>query len=270
VTPTPDGRVAAPTSYSLAGHVLVVTGASSGIGRAIALAAARAGADVAATFAHDEAAALETAALIQSSGRRATVTRLDLADAAHLDQQLADVAHAAQQSLGRIDAWVNNAGADVLTGSGAQRSATAKLDFLLTVDLRGTIVASWHAAAVLGAQERGGCIINMSWDHVLSGMEGRNPQMFAAVKGGVLAFSKSLARSVAPAVRVNVLAPGWIETAFAAGLDRERRQAVVRATPLGRWGTPEDVAAAAVYLASPAAAFLTGQTIFVNGGVVMG
>jgi 3-oxoacyl-[acyl-carrier protein] reductase len=258
------------TPYSLAGVGIVVTGASSGIGRAIALAAARAGADVAVTFAHNEADAQETAALIQATGRRTTVVRLDLADGAHLDRQLADVTRAAQQSLGRIDTWVNNAGADILTGASAQLSTVAKLDLLLAVDLRGTILASWHAATTLAAQERGGSIINMSWDHVLSGMEGRNPQMFAAVKGGVLAFSKSLARSLAPTVRVNVLAPGWIETAFAAGLDHARRQAAVQATPMGRWGTPDDVAAAAVYLASPAAAFLTGQTIFVNGGVVMG
>ena len=76
---------------------------------------------------------------------------------------------------------------------------------------------------MLGAQEAGGVIINMSWDHVLTGMAGLNPQMFAAVKGGVLAFSKSLARSVAPRVRVNVLAPGWIETSFGEGLDEGTR-----------------------------------------------
>ena len=87
-----------------------------------------------------------------------------------------------------------------------------RLDLLLAVDLRGTIHASWCAAELLAAQEEGGVIINMSWDHVLTGMAGTNPQMFAAVKGGVLAFSKSLARSLAPRVRVNVIAPGWIET----------------------------------------------------------
>jgi 3-oxoacyl-[acyl-carrier protein] reductase len=119
------------------------------------------------------------------------------------------------------------------------------------------------------AQPGGGSIINISWDHVLSGMPGVNPQMFSAVKGGVLSFSKSLARSVAPRVRVNIVAPGWIDTAFAAGLDEPRREAVAESTPLGRWGTPEDVAGAVVYLASPEAAFLTGQTILVNGGVVM-
>ena len=109
----------------------------------------------------------------------------------------------------------------------------------------------------------------MSWDHVLAGMAGINPQLYAAVKGGVLAFSKSLARSVAPRVRVNVIAPGFIETSFGAGADESWRRHVVEATPLGRWGTPDDVAGAAVFLASPAAAFLTGQTILVGGGVVM-
>jgi 3-oxoacyl-[acyl-carrier protein] reductase len=131
------------------------------------------------------------------------------------------------------------------------------------------MLASWEAADVLGAQEEGGVIINMSWDHVLTGMAGRNPELFAAAKGAVLAFSKSLARTVAPRVRVNVIAPGWIDTSFAATLPESRRREIAESAPLGRWGTPDDVAGAAVFLASPAAAFLTGQTILVGGGVVM-
>ena len=118
-------------------------------------------------------------------------------------------------------------------------------------------------------QEGGGAIVNMSWDHVTTGMAGENPQLFAAVKGGVLAFSKSLARSLAPRVRVNVLCPGWIETAFAREVDRDFHRSVAESTPLKRWGTPHDVASAALYLASPEAAFVTGQAINVNGGVVM-
>jgi 3-oxoacyl-[acyl-carrier protein] reductase len=175
----------------------------------------------------------------------------------------------AQDALGPLDAWVNNAGADILTGPGASLSVFEKLDLLLAVDLRGTMLASWQAAEILGAQEQGGVIINMSWDHVLTGMAGLNPQLYAAAKGAVLAFSKSLARSVAPRVRVNVLAPGWIETSFGAGLDVDLHRQVAESTPLKRWGTPDDVAGAAVFLASPAAAFLTGQTILVGGGVVM-
>jgi 3-oxoacyl-[acyl-carrier protein] reductase len=125
------------------------------------------------------------------------------------------------------------------------------------------------AAELLTREPEGGVVINMSWDHVLIGMPGRNPQMFAAVKGGVLSFSKSLARSVAPRVRVNVLAPGWIETSFGSGLEPDARREVAESTPLKRWGTPEDVAAAAVFLASPASSFMTGQAMLVGGGLVM-
>lgn len=249
----------------LAGRGVLVTGASSGIGRAIALASARAGADVALTYLKNVEGAREVERQIQALGRRAMAIQTDVADrsAAH---SLGDAALAA---LGRLDVWVNNAGADILTGDGAAMTDTEKLDLLLAVDLRGTIFASWEAASLLGRQEEGGVIINVSWDHVVTGMAGRNPELFAAVKGGVLAFSKSLARSLAPRVRVNVIAPGWIETAFAAEADDSRRRAVADATPLKRWGTPDDVAGAAVFLASPAAAFITGQTIFVGGGVVM-
>jgi 3-oxoacyl-[acyl-carrier protein] reductase len=100
-------------------------------------------------------------------------------------------------------------------------------------------------------------------------MKGENPSLYSAAKGGISSFSKSLARDVAPEIRVNVLAPGFIETAFGQEADPEFRQHVIETTPLRRWGTPEDVAAAAVFLASDDAAFLTGQMIAVNGGVVM-
>jgi 3-oxoacyl-[acyl-carrier protein] reductase len=252
----------------LAGRTVLVTGASSGIGRAIALAAAHAGADVALTFHTNEAGARSVEHEIAALGRRAVVMHLDLKD----DASVRAVGPAAREALGRLDVWVNNAGADILTGSGASLSQVEKLDLLLAVDLRGTILTSWGAAKLLAEQEEGGVIINMSWDHVLTGMAGLNPQLFAAVKGGVLAFSKSLARSVAPRVRVNVLAPGWIETSFGRDLDEKHedvRRRIAESTPLKRWGTPEDVAGAAVFLASPAAAFLTGQTLLVGGGLVM-
>jgi 3-oxoacyl-[acyl-carrier protein] reductase len=175
----------------------------------------------------------------------------------------------AQEELGRVDVWVNNAGADVLTGEAAAWEWERKLDLLLAVDLKGTIACSYAIGEVMRGQERGGAIVNMCWDQVTNGMAGENPQLFSAVKGGVLAFSKSLARALAPDVRVNVLCPGWIETAFGKQTDREFHRSVAQATPLGRWGRPEDVAGAAVYLGSPAAAFVTGQAINVNGGVVM-
>jgi 3-oxoacyl-[acyl-carrier protein] reductase len=249
----------------LAGRSILVTGASSGIGRAIALAAARAGADVALTYCVNEAGARDVERSVTAAGRRAAVIQADVSD----ETSVHALGDAVRQALGRIDAWVNNAGADILTGPAASLSDVARLDRLLAVDLRGTMLASWRAADILKTQPDGGVIINISWDHVLTGMAGRNPELFAAVKGGVLAFSKSLARSAAPRVRVNVVAPGWIDTAFANSIDPNRRAAIADATPLKRWGTPDDVAGAVVYLASPAASFLTGQTLLVGGGVVM-
>ena len=254
-------NVAAP----LIDRTVLVTGASSGIGRAIALAAARAGADVALTYRENEAGARQVEREIGALGRRVAVLQLDLARV----DSVSAVGPAARAALGRIDAWVNNAGADILTGDRSSLSRLEKLDMLLTVDVRGTMLASWHAAELLASQPKGGVIINMSWDHVLTGMAGTTQQLFSAAKGGVLSFSKSLARSVAPRVRVNILAPGWIETSFGAGADEDWRREVADSTPMKRWGVPEDVAGAAVYLASPAASFLTGCTLVVGGGIVM-
>ena len=249
----------------LAGRTMVVTGASSGIGRGIALAAARAGADVALTYQSNAAGARQTAADVETIGRRALVSQMDLADA----ESIHALAQEVSTAFGRIDAWVNNAGADIVTAGGDDMSRLDKLDLLLRVDLRGTMIASWKAAELMSVQTDGGVIINISWDHVVTGMQGTNPQLYAAAKGGVMAFSKALARSVAPRVRVNIVAPGWIETAFGSGVDRNAYREVAEMTPMKRWGTPDDVAGAVLYLASPDASFLTGTTINVGGGVVM-
>lgn len=247
----------------MANRAALVTGASSGIGRAIALAAAHAGADVAITYRVNEAGARDVEREIARLGRRVFVSQLDLAD----ERSIGALGAAARAALGRLDVWINNAGADILTGAHAELPVNEKLDMLLRVDLRGTMLASWRAAELL---EDGGVIINMSWDHVLVGMAGVNPQMYSAVKGGVLAFSKSLARSLAPRIRVNVLAPGWIATAFSEqDMDIGARRAAADSAPMKRWGTPEDVAGAAMFLASPAAGFITGETILVGGGIIM-
>jgi 3-oxoacyl-[acyl-carrier protein] reductase len=242
-----------------------VTGASGGIGRAIAEAYAAEGAVVLLTHRASPERAREVADAIAARGGRALVRQADLATRDACERLVAE----AREQLGRLDVWVNNAGADVLTGEAAAWEWEHKLDTLLAVDLKGTIACSYAAGEVMRRQARGGTIVNMSWDHVTTGMAGENPQLFAAVKGGVLAFSKSLARSLAPEVRVNVLCPGWIETSFGEQADRGFHRSVAQDTPLGRWGRPQDVADAALYLASPGAAFLTGQAINVNGGVVM-
>jgi 3-oxoacyl-[acyl-carrier protein] reductase len=242
-----------------------VTGASSGIGRAIAEACAAEGAVVLLTHRASPERAHAVADAIAARGGRAHVCQAELATRDGCERLVAE----ARERLGRLDVWINNAGADVLTGEAAAWEWERKLDTLLAVDLKGTIACSYAAGEIMEGQERGGTILNMSWDHVASGMAGENPQLFAAVKGGVLAFSKSLARALAPEVRVNVLCPGWIETSFGEQADREFHRSVAHDTPLGRWGRPQDVADAAVYLASPEAAFVTGQAINVNGGVVM-
>src|SRR3954463_15863444 len=243
--------------------IVLVTGASSGIGRAIALRCARAGADLAITYRKNQAGAEATAREIRGLGRRAEMMRTDVSRREDVDLLVDQLRNA----FGRVDVWVNNAGADILTAEGARLSRLEKLDLVLAVDLRGTVLASW--AAVEFMRPRGGVIINLSWDHVLQGMEGENPGIYSAAKGGIASFSKSLARDVAPEIRVNILAPGFIETAFGEQADPKFRQKVIGMTPLGRWGTPDDVAGVAVFLASDDAAFLTGQMIMVNGGVVM-
>ena len=241
-----------------------MTGASSGIGRAIAETFAAQGATVLLTHRASPERAREVADAIGGRGGSALVAQADLGTREACERLVAQ----ARDELGRLDVWVNNAGVDVLTGDAAAWDWERKLDALLAVDLKGTIACSYAAGEIMRSQERGGVIVNMSWDHVVTGMAGDDPQLFSAVKGGVLAFSKSLARRLAPEVRVNILCPGWIETSFGEQADRDFHRSVAQATPLGRWGRPQDVAGTALYLASPEAAFVTGQAININGGVL--
>ncbi|MEO8634387.1 MAG: SDR family oxidoreductase [Gemmatimonadales bacterium] len=261
---TPPNATPSPP-IALAGKRIMVTGGSSGIGRAIAIGAARAGADVMLTYRANQAGGNEVAAAIRETGRRAALVQADISE----PDDLARLVETARSAFGGIDGWVNNAGADILTGAATSLSRREKLDLLLTVDLRGTMLASWAAAELMLAGPGGGVIVNMSWDGALRGMQGENPELFAAVKGGVLSFSRSLARSLAPSIRVNVLGPGWIETAFSDVAPSAFKQEIALGIPLGRWGTPADVAGAAIYLLSDAAHYVTGQMIMVNGGDVM-
>ena len=260
------GQDADAPTLSLSGRVALVTGASSGIGRAIALAYAAAGADVVLTYRGNRRGAEETAEQARAAGRRAEPLQADIAEGRDVDA----LADAVRRAFGRVDVWVNNAGADILTGEAARLSWSEKLDRLLAVDLRGTVLASWKAVELMRAQPSGGVILNMSWDHVLAGgMKGEYAQVFCAAKGGVYSFSRALAQAVAPHIRVNVLGPGWIETAYGSALDESVKQRITKSIPLGRWGTPEDIAYAAVYLASDAARYVTGQMLAVNGGSVV-
>ena len=197
---SPGSAVDASALLSLDGKVALVTGASSGIGRAIALAYAAAGADVALTYRTNRRGADETADGARSAGRRAEAIRADVAEPGDLDA----LAEALLRTFGHVDVWVNNAGADILTGDAARLSRTEKLDRLLAVDLRGTVLASWKAVELMDAHPpaSGGVILNMSWDHVLGGgIKSDYAQVFCAAKGGVYSFSRALAHSVAPRIR---------------------------------------------------------------------
>lgn len=254
----------APTAAdTFHGVRVLVTGSTSGIGRAVADAFAMRGADV---LVHGRRAdAAETVAgQLRAYGGDCRPVLADLRDPAACDRLAAQAWDVLGDGLGVL---VLNAGADTLTGEGAGRAFDDKLDDLLAVDLKATI----RLGRAIGGRmkTRGhGVILTVGWDQAETGMEGDSGQLFAAVKGAVMGFTRSLALSLAPRVRVNCLAPGWVRTAWGESASAVWQERVKRETPLGVWGLPEDVAAAAVWLASPAARFVTGQTIRVNGGAV--
>lgn len=253
----------------LRGKTAVVTGSSGGIGRAIALALADAGAAV---FIHGRsnlAAANDVAQAIANASGQSKVLLWDLAD----HRQLSAFVEQTWSWRGGVDIWINNAGADVLTGEAGHWSFEQKLERLWQVDVSATVSLCRLAGKRMQerADERGrGVIINIGWDQVEHGMAGDSGQMFGTVKGAVMAFTKSLAQSLAPDVRVNCVAPGWIKTSWGQQADPYWQNRACRESLLERWGTPEDVANVVRFLSSQAAEFITGQVIPVNGGFRFG
>jgi len=243
---------------------VVVTGASSGIGESIATTFAREGAHVVVNYNNSKEKAEYIVKQIIGAGGKAVAIRADVADA----NDVSFLIQEALSELGQIDIWVNNTGADILTGKGAELSEREKLQLLIDVDLKGTINCCWGILPVM-EQAGNGVIINMTWDLAIHGFQGRNSQMFAAVKAGVRGYSQSLAKTVAPEIRVNLVAPGWIETAFAEDVMKTTYyQERIGEIPLRRFGQPQDVANAALYLASDESSYITGQIININGGLV--
>lgn len=238
----------------------VVTGSTSGIGRAIALELALAGADLV-VHGRDVQRAESVAAAIRKLERNATVAVTDLAGA----QFESFVEQIWRESP--VDVWVNNAGADVLTGPAAKLNFEEKLRQLWEVDVQATIGLS-RAVGRRMFDRGSGVILNIGWDQAESGMAGDSGEMFAAVKGAIAGFTRSLAKSLAPRVRVNCIAPGWIRTAWGETASDEWQARARGESLLARWGTPEDVARAARFLASSESAFVNGQIVCVNGGRV--
>lgn len=244
----------------------VVTGASSGIGRAIAIECALSGAsDVLVHYCRNETGARETASAVGNAGATARLVAADLSQPDDR-RRLVDVAW---QGAEVVDAWFHNAGVDVLTGEARQQSFDEKLQRLWEVDVHGTIALARDVAQRMLAQPRTGqppSMLFIGWDQATEGMEGDAGQMFGPVKAAVMAYSRSLAQTLAPRVRVNCVAPGWIQTAWGDTADSAWQNRAKQQSLMQRWGTPADVAAMAVHLCSPAASFITGQIVNVNGG----
>lgn len=253
--------MSASVTRELSDRVAVVTGSSRGIGRAIAMELAAAGAHVVIHAGHNSQALEQASAAVRAQGVEAEAVMADLC----LDVAQDDLLEHAWQWKGHVDIWINNAGVDILTGDRAEWTFEQKLDSLWEVDTRATIRLSRQIGKRM-AQRGTGVILNTGWDGAERGMAGDSAELFAASKGAVMAFTRSLAQSLAPKVRVNCMALGWIKTAWGdqasdAWQDRARQESLAN-----RWGTPEDVARVACFLVSPQSEFLSGQVIQVNGG----
>ena len=241
----------------------MVTGSSSGIGKAIALELADAGADVLIHYRNSSQSAEAVVEEIRSRGRESEMLSLDLAHEDKYD----DFINRAFQKWGALDIWVNNAGVDLLTGAQAKLDYDEKLAKLFDIDVRGTVLLSREVGRRMSEQGHG-CILNIGWDQSDRGMEGASGELFATSKNAIMGFSRSLAVSLAPKVRVNCIAPGWILTAWGESASEVWQERVKQETPMDCWGTPQDIANMARFLCSREAAYITGQVINVNGGAV--
>ena len=245
----------------LEGKVAVVTGAAQGIGRAIAEVLAEAGADIAVVDL-DVSRALETVTTITKSGRRSLAVKANVAEWADVKGMVDQVV----AELGRIDILVNNAG---ITRDGLLlRMKEEDWNLVLDVNLKGTFHGTKAVLPVL-MKQRGGAIVNIA--SVVGVMGNAGQANYAASKAAVIGLTKAVAREYASrGVTVNAVAPGFIDTAMTHGLAGEARAALIKQIPLGRLGTPDEVAHAVRFLVSPAAAYITGHVLHVNGGMLMG
>ena len=241
---------------------ILVTGSTTGIGRAIVLECARAGADVVINCRRSADWAEAVAKESRDLGVQADVICADVADESDRKRLVREAFDS-----GRVDAIVNNAGVDLLTTELRSAEFSDKLTALLSTDVAGTIELSRAFGRRFREQQRG-VVLNISWDQSDRGMEGDSGELFATAKNAIAGFSRSLAVSLAPHVRVNCIAPGWIRTSWGETAGEYWQQRVMRETPMKRWGEPQDIAHMARFLLSDEAAYITGQVINVNGGAV--
>ena len=245
----------------LTGKTAIVTGGSRGIGRAAALTLAEAGADVAVIYAGNTAAAEETVRLIEEKGRKGLAIQCDVADEAAVTAMVKD----AKEAVGRIDILVNNAG---ITRDGLLMiMKEADWQAVLDTNLTGAFHCT-KAVTRLMMKQRSGSIINIT--SVVGETGNAGQANYAAAKAGLIGFTKSVAKELASRnIRCNAIAPGCIETDMTAVLGEDTVDAMIKTIPMGRVAQPEEVAKAVLFLASDDASYITGQTLNVDGGMVM-
>lgn len=248
-------------SLSLQGKAAVVTGGSRGIGRAVAVELAKRGARLVVNYNQSAEAANEVVAGIAAEGGQAKAIQADVSDL----KQAEALVKATVEAYGQIDILVNNAGTtrDMVI----MMMPEEDWDVVMRTNLKSAFNCS-KAAVKAMMRKRYGRIINMTSVAGLAGNAGQTN--YAASKAGLIGFTKSLAKEVGPRnITVNAVAPGFIPTDLTKDLPEDLRQAAIKATPLGRWGTVEEVAYAVAFLASDEAAYITGQVLSVDGGMVM-
>lgn len=245
----------------LGGKVALITGASRGIGRAIAIRLAAEGAKIAVNYAGNTAAAEEVKAAIEQSGGTAMLIQTDVSDAVAAAEMVARV----HEEFGGLDILVNNAG--ITRDTLLLRMKDEDFDTVINTNLKG-VYACTKAAAKLMTKQRRGRIVNLT--SVVGEIGNVGQTNYAAAKAGVIGFTKAAAKELAPrGVTVNAIAPGFIDTDMTAVLKDNIREKIVEGIPLGALGKPEHVADAVLFLVSDAASYITGQTLNVDGGMVM-
>ncbi|AJQ27468.1 3-oxoacyl-[acyl-carrier-protein] reductase [Pelosinus fermentans] len=245
----------------LDGKVAIITGASRGIGRSVAIELAKLGAKVVINYAGNEAAAEEVKNIIVAAGGQGIIVKADVGDVEAVDAMVKETIN----TFGKIDILVNNAG--ITRDNLLMRMKEEDWDAVMNINLKGVFVCTKAVSRIM-MKQKAGKIINMTSVVGLMGNAGQ--ANYAAAKAGVIGFTKSMAKELASrGITVNAIAPGFISTDMTAVLSDQVKTELTEKIPAGRLGSPEDVAAAVTFLASDSANYITGQTLNVDGGMLM-